>query len=251
MRTADRAAILLLLLLANVPAGAFAAPRADAPLVCIDPGHPSETSDGRWKANGVSELEAVWETARLLEKRLAAAGFRVVMTKRAMDEHVTNRDRARIANEAGAALFLRLHCDTGRRAGYTIYHPDKQGKKFGVTGPPPAVIASSAKAAKRFAAGMREFLGEGEPRELALLGDSKTAVGAKQGALTGSIFCAVPTVLVEMANLPNRADAERMKSPEGRARTAHALASGVRAALADEGAPAPGGDAPPRRAPRP
>lgn len=227
--------LLLLLLTAAVPP-ALAAP----PLVCIDPGHPSETSDGRWSAHGISELEAVWKTALLLEARLAALGFRVIKTKDSMDQLVTNRDRARIANEAGAALMVRLHCDTGRRPGYTLYHPDRQGTKFGVTGPSPEVIRCSGEMAKRLAAGMRESFGDSGPPFLGVRGDSETAVGAKQGALTGSIFCAVPTVVVEMANLPARADAERMKSPEGRAATAEALARGVVVALG-QSSPAPGG----------
>ncbi len=224
--------LLLAAFLFTLPAAVTAKPTPDAPLICVDPGHPSETSDGRWKANGISELDAVWETAVVLEEKLRAAGFRVLKTKRARDEYVTNRDRANVANEAGAALFLRLHCDTGERSGYTLYFPDRPGTKSGVTGPSPEIIARSGVAARAFAAGMAEVLGRSGHRGNGVRGDSATSVGAKQGALTGSIFCAVPSVLVEMANLPHKRDAAFMKDPAKRALMADALVAGVKRALA-------------------
>ena len=64
----------------------------------------------------------------------------------------------------------------------------------------------------------------------------KTAVGGRQGALTGSIFSEVPVVLVEMATITLRGDEAFMASERGQARMARALAAGVRAALAPDGA---------------
>jgi N-acetylmuramoyl-L-alanine amidase len=60
-----------------------------------------------------------------------------------------------------------------------------------------------------------------------VLGDSRTAIGARQGALTGSIFSRVPVVTVEMAVLTDAGDARFIASPSGQRRMAHAIAAGI------------------------
>jgi N-acetylmuramoyl-L-alanine amidase len=59
-------------------------------------------------------------------------------------------------------------------------------------------------------------------------GDSKTFVGSKQGALTGSIFSQVPAVLVEMVVLSNKEDAEFIKTEDGQMKMAKAIAEGIK-----------------------
>jgi N-acetylmuramoyl-L-alanine amidase len=115
-------------------------------LVCIDPGHPSETSSGS-NAHGLSENRLNWQVAQRLAVRLEEAGVAYKLTKTHEDEHVTNRRRAEIANQAGASLFLRLHCDVGGGRGYAWFYPDRAGTKGGVTGPPPAIQRASREAA--------------------------------------------------------------------------------------------------------
>jgi N-acetylmuramoyl-L-alanine amidase len=58
-------------------------------------------------------------------------------------------------------------------------------------------------------------------------GDSRTLVGSRQGALTGSIFSEVPVVLVEMVVLSNARDAAFIKSASGQALMARAIADGI------------------------
>jgi N-acetylmuramoyl-L-alanine amidase len=57
-----------------------------------------------------------------------------------------------------------------------------------------------------------------------------TAVGAKQGALTGSIFSLVPVILVEMVVLTNSVD-EAFFLKHGKTKLADALEQGVVAAV--------------------
>jgi N-acetylmuramoyl-L-alanine amidase len=59
------------------------------------------------------------------------------------------------------------------------------------------------------------------------LGDSRTAIGSRQGALTGSIFSRVPVATVEMAVLTGAGDARLIASPEGQPRMADAIAAGI------------------------
>ena len=222
---------------------------ADPPVIAIDPGHPSETSAGTVQ-NGVAEVHVAWQVAQKLRDSLTASGYRVVLTKSREDERVTNRERARIANESGAAVLVRLHCDASSGSGFALYHPDRQGTVQGVTGPSAGVIARSREAAEALHAGMAGVL-SGRLRDGGIHGDSRTYVGSRQGALTGSIFSRVPVVTVEMAVLTSRPDAQFIASKQGQEIMARAIAAGVRGFVPmprtpqRRGAPAPA----PRRPP--
>jgi N-acetylmuramoyl-L-alanine amidase len=196
--------------------------------VCIDPGHPSENSDGEELTNGVREVSVNWEVAVLLRNDLENGGFTVVMTKDRESEFVTNKDRAEIANRAQADLLLRLHADAGKASGFTVYYPRKQGTWRKVIGPAPDVLRTSKSAAQAFhAAFARKLLGQ--LKDNGLRGDEATLIGARQGALTGSIFSKVPTILVEMVFLTTSKDAEWIKQPSNKKLMAEAIAEGVRA----------------------
>ena len=201
---------------------------ADAmqPIVCIDPGHPSEVSSGAELQNGTTEVHIAWMVSLKLQKALQAQGCKVVLTKSKEDELVKNKERAQIANAAGAALMIRLHCDATADSGYALYYPDRQGTKEGVTGPTPEVMQRSQQAAEAIHAAMATLL-TGVLKDGGVRGDSKTLIGSKQGALTGSIFSQVPVVTIEMVVLSNKADAAFIKSKSGQQQMAQALAAGV------------------------
>lgn len=197
-------------------------------VVCLDPGHPSEVSDGRQEQHGTNETRVAWEVAVRLKEVLEARGYEVVMTKSREDELVRNRDRAEAANRAGAALMVRLHCDASVERGFAVYYPDRQGRaRDGTAGPPAHVIEGSRRAARALHAAMAEGLG-GALEDNGLRTDYQTKVGREQGgALTGSIFSAVPVVTVEMVVLSDERDAEFIKSEQGQRRMAGAIADGV------------------------
>jgi N-acetylmuramoyl-L-alanine amidase len=148
------------------------------------------------------------------------------MTKKSESEFVTNKDRAEIANRAQADLLLRLHADAGKASGFTVYYPRKQGTSHGVTGPAAEVLRTSKPAAQAFHAAFAQTL-RGQLKDNGLRGDEQTFIGGKQGALTGSIFSKVPTILVEMVFLTTLQDAEWIKQPSNKKRMAEAIAEGV------------------------
>jgi len=223
-----RSALGARLLLTALAAVCFAAARSrpPAPIVCIDPGHPSEISLGDERINGITEAHADWVVALKLRADLEARGIVVCMTKSREDTLVRNRDRAEIANRAGAALLVRLHCDTGRDSGFAVYYPDRVGTAEGRTGPSDSVRARSERAAVAIHAALAEQLA-GRLHDGGVLGDSRTYIGGQQGALTGSIFSSVPVVTIEMVVLSHRSDAKFIASDSGAAIMAAALAAGA------------------------
>ncbi len=195
-------------------------------MVCIDPGHPSETARGA-SANGLVENHLNWVVAVKLAKRLNALGVPFVSTKRRENQLVTNRERAEIANRAGAALLIRLHCDAGSGSGFSWYYPDRAGRKYGVTGPSRQVQGWSKEAAYTLNEAMKPVL-RGSLSAGSVKTDAATGVGGKQGGvLTGSIFSKVPTALIEMCFITNRRDARFIASEKGQDKMAEALAAGI------------------------
>ena len=198
-------------------------------VVCVDPGHTSETSQGTASRDGrLTERHVNWVIGLRLKTLLESEGATVVLTKTSERQIVANRRRAEIANAAQADLLLRLHCDSGETSGLATYYPDRQGRRFGVTGPSLSVIAASRRAARVFQPVVIAALG-GTERDAGIKGDSQTAVGGKQGALTGSIFSRVPALTVEMCVLTNAHDYRFIRAPAGQEAMARALAAGVRA----------------------
>jgi len=198
-----------------------------APFVlCIDPGHPSEVSDGRALQNGLREVTVCWQVALELKALVVRSGIKVVMTKQSVSQVVTNRSRSEIANRANADLMLRLHADAGPGTGFATYFPNRRGRAQGVHGPSDDVIRASRASARAFHPAFAKSMGS-ELRDNGARGDEATSIGAKQGALTGSIFSKVPALLVEMGFLSNRHDAQWLRSPVNRTKMAKALLNGV------------------------
>lgn len=196
------------------------------PVICIDPGHPSETSAGCTGPTGVSENHINWVIALKLKQELVGLGAKAVLTKSSENEKVTNRRRAEIANAAGAQIMLRLHCDAAPSPGFALYYPDRAGTKYGRTGPPASVRDASRTAADAMYRGMKQVL-TGHLRPRGLHGDSATYIGSKQGALTGSIFAEVPVVTIEMCVLTVASDERFINSAAGQQKMVEALRAGL------------------------
>lgn len=216
-----RCTLLLLILLFGMT--------AIAQTICIDPGHPSEVGRGT-TGKKISELTAAWKVAKLLEQKLKKADFKVVLTKSKESQYVKNKDRAAIANKAKADLMVRLHCDANEGGGFAVYVPMKKGTSSGKTGPSQAIIDASTEKGKLFHAELTEHLAN-HLKDNGLMGDVRTAVGAKQGALTGSIFSEVPVVLVEMCCLTNPKDEAFIATKAGQETMAEALFQATKAAM--------------------
>lgn len=85
-----------------------AGPRLRGKRIVIDPGHGG--ADQGVVVAGVREADVAWDLARRLEGRMKATGMEALIS-RGPDHGPTEADRAAFANDAGADLFLSLHCD--------------------------------------------------------------------------------------------------------------------------------------------
>lgn len=119
--------------------------RLSGVIVCIDPGHQENSvpvrepkgpgldgsgTGGSGMAQGTTtlrrEFSVCLETAMALRDLLIREGATVVMTRETNTGSYSNMERCEVANEAGAHIMLRLHCDTSTsrsKQGLSVWCP--------------------------------------------------------------------------------------------------------------------------------
>ncbi len=219
--------MLALLLAVHTSAPVVAPSPLAGTTIVVDPGHPSEVGIGTRGAR-VTELEICWKIGLSLKEYLKRKGATVVLTKDSMNQMVRNQQRAEVGNKVGANYVIRLHCDAADGRGFSTYYPSRQGTVRGVTGPSAQVIAESKKFAAVFHPALAREL-SGHLRDRGPKTDLQTAVGVRQGALTGSIFSQVPVVLIEMAVLTNPQDEAWIEKRENQLLYAQAITNATEA----------------------
>ena len=204
-----------------------------APLICIDPGHGGPFSNAN--ANGLRERTINLQIGLALRDTLVSRGYRVIMTRttntalvttdtetwnlknsttwdyakdhlRYYQESIPKDDltaRTRVANRAGADLFVSIHCNGAAR--------------------------HSAKGTETWAS-PRDALG----KQLAGIVQSAVIARTKRvnrGSHSTDFYVLrwanMPAILVESAFITNSSDAAFLKSSLGRSKVASGVADGV------------------------
>ncbi len=228
------------------------APNADAndmrPVVVIDPGH-GGIDQGAQTESGENEKAIVLDFAMALRARIEKGGkYRVVMT-RDTDTFIPLAERVKIAQKHKAALFLSIHADA---------LPRGEGDAQGATVYTLSDTASDAEAAKLAEAENRADLIAGidlteEPAEVAdilidlarretktfsnrfarnLVKEMKTVARLHKNPLKSAGFRVlkapdVPSVLLELGYVSNKADLQLLVSDSWRSRTVGSVAQAV------------------------
>lgn len=199
-------------------------------VVCIDPGHQSRSNlepepigpgatETKEKvrggttgvSTGIAEYEVVLQISMNLKQRLEAEGITVVMTRTTNDVDISNSERAQIANDSGASLFIRVHADgstDSNVAGISTLYP-----------------------------GVNQWTGPIAQESAAAAGLVHDAVIASTGAvdrgttprtdLSGFNWAEVPSVLVECGFMSNPVEDKLLASPHYQDKIAQGIADGV------------------------
>jgi N-acetylmuramoyl-L-alanine amidase len=218
-------------LAALLAAAALAVP-SPAPTVVIDPGH-DRLGDGRTEpigpgstqrkikdgggargvVTGAAEADVALAVSLRLRTLLRAAGVHVVLTRnRTAGRSMGNIARARIANRAGAALFVRVHADgstsSAVRGTATLVPAFRRGWTDDIYAP-------SRRAGRLI------------QRELVRALRSRDRGVVERSDLTGFNWADVPAVLVELGFLTNPEEDRLLATPAYRQRAAVGLCRGV------------------------
>jgi N-acetylmuramoyl-L-alanine amidase len=217
------------LVLALVPAGGAQAAR---PVVAIDPGHDEranlatepigpgsasgKTKDGggtHGVVTGIREADLVLDVSLRLRALLRRAGVGVVMTRtRTAGPSMGNIARARIANRARAALFLRVHADGHPRRSVRGTHVLVPAHRHGWTDD---VYRPSKRAASRIL-----------PELVRTLGFPDRGISERPD-FTGFNWADVPVILVELGFMTNPVEDLQLARAVVRDRAALGLCRGT------------------------
>jgi len=218
------------------------------PLVVIDPGH-GGIDNGTKAASGEVEKTIVLEFSLLLRDKIEKTGkYRVVMT-RTDDTFVALGDRVQFARSRQAALFISIHADALRRQegdaqGATVYTLSERPSDARA-----AQLAESENQADAIAgldlssepkdvAGILIDLARRETKTFSLqfaqavVKELKKSARLHQHPLKSAGFVVlkapdVPSVLVELGYVTNKADLKSLISTEWRDRTANLIVQAV------------------------
>ena len=210
--------------------------RLSGVVVCIDPGHQENHEPFKeGKGPGLSgtvvntggmaqgrktlrmESIVVLETGMRLRDMLIREGATVVMTREKQTDFRTNLDRCNIAEEAGAHILLRLHCNitsNNRTTGIQIY------------GPRNSDYAKAVAAPEKYRALGQAFLDEMKKATgFELI--SKTGNVALNDNYVGNNWAKMVCFLVEMGYMSNMGEDIKLATPEYQTQLAQGMVEGV------------------------
>jgi len=243
-----RALVLLSACLLALPA--FAAEGQGPLVVVLDPGHGGKyPHDGAHGGRGLHEKVIALQVAQKTRTALEALGATVILTRES-DADVPFAERARVANEAGADVFLSIHCNSmelreDRRItrGVETYFlsPDPTDAEARMlakleNGGPEAVPLPRANGA---VAGILNDLALGQARNdsaaLAEIvqrqlvrGTKAPSRGVRQAPFLVLSGTRMPSALVEIGFISHPQEGRNLNRDKYQTRVAQALADGVR-----------------------
>lgn len=170
------------------------------------------TSGTAGRFTGLAEYQLNLDIAKQVKACLAERDFQVVMTRENHETSVSNQDRAKIANESGAELCVRIHANGSES-------PESAGALCLVMSPD-----------NPYAGGLYE-----ESFRLAekVLNSYCAATGIynrgvqTDDTMTGINWSQVPVIILEMGFMTNQQDDTQMADPEFQQKMAEGIANGI------------------------
>jgi N-acetylmuramoyl-L-alanine amidase len=230
-----------------------ASPPDPRPVVVIDPGH-GGIDNGTRSGGDVMEKDLVLGFGLALRDRVEKSGkYRVVMT-RSDDTFIPLNDRAKIARNQSAALFVSIHADAlprreGDAQGATIYTlsdkaSDAEAERLAEDeNKADAIGGVNLTEEPTDVADILIDLAQRETRTFSnrfarlLMGEMKNTVRMHKHPLKSAGFRVlkapdVPSVLVELGYVSNKGDLEHLVSENWRSKTVGSMAQAIDVFLA-------------------
>jgi len=218
-------------------------------VVFVDPGHGGDDT-GAKGPRGLLEKDAVLALAGALVAELEASGLDASLT-RTTDAFIPLWDRARLANQAGADLFISLHLNAARTRqakGSEVYFlslgaGDKDAADVAAqeNGPGQAARADPENVVAGILDDLSQeaYLRDSERLAVAIQTQLNKLGGIRQRGVKQAPFvvlrgAAMPAVLVETVFISNPREEGKLKDPAFLRRAAQAITQGVRRYFAGE-----------------
>jgi N-acetylmuramoyl-L-alanine amidase len=216
-------------------------------LVMIDPGH-GGYDPGTQSSAGAQEKVLALQISTRLKATLEARGIRAELT-RSTDVFISLAERTRIANSAGADLFVSIHLNSSPNAdttGIEVYYLNNTTDRATIrlarmeNGGGDGYGAPDASNLNYILTDLRQNYKASEAASLARMIDAQTvadldaglglnvnALGAKMGPFYVLVGAHMPAALVECGFMSNAAEAARLESPNYQDVLSRAIATSV------------------------
>jgi N-acetylmuramoyl-L-alanine amidase len=216
-------------------------------LVIIDPGH-GGYDPGTQSSAGALEKDLALQIATRLKTALEARGIRAELT-RSTDTFISLAERTRIANRAGADLFVSIHLNSSPNSdttGIEVYYLNNTTDRATIrlarmeNGGADGYGTPNDSNLNYILTDLRQNYKAIEAASLARMIDAQTvadldaglglnvnALGAKMGPFYVLVGAHMPAVLVECGFMSNAAEATRLESPNYQDVLGRAIATSV------------------------
>lgn len=175
----------------------------------------SSGTTGRF--TGIPEYVLTLEVSLMLEEELLSRGYEVIMVRTTHDVDISNSERAQIANENNADVFIRIHANGSEDASV-------QGA-FTICSTANNPYCSEVYEASRL---LSECVLDGF---IATTGAKERSIW-ETDTMSGINWCTVPSTIIEMGYMTNQEEDEKMATEEYRQLMVEGMADGIDAYIA-------------------
>lgn len=191
--------------------------RGNSQLEPIGPGASTQKAKVAGGATGtatrIPEYQTTLNVSLKLRDVLQSRGYKVVMIRTTNNVNISNRERAEMANNAGAGAFIRLHCDGIGNSGVTgasVQEPANGN---------PYMSAGNVSAS--------QSLGRTVLNHYCSTTGIRNRGMAARNDLSGINWCKTPVCLLEMGFISNGDEDRKLNNSDFQQKIAEGIANGI------------------------
>jgi len=161
---------------------------------------------------GVAEYKLNLVIAKKVKKELIDRGYEVTMIRNTNNVNLSNRERAEIANESGADLFIRIHADGSTDSevnGASTLYPSKDNPYVS------ELSDASYSLSKYIVDGICEHT------------DAKNRGAIARDDMSGINWCEIPVSIIEMGYMSNKKEDKLMQTKDYQNKIVKGICDGI------------------------